>query len=317
MFIRQEPPVLGGASGAVGVCPHTLAIRVTKKSDYISTIFILYNMPLKYNSFGITLQPYGGLTPEILKKIETHILPKCEYYLVITEPSQRGGEHLHAALYLDRKVELKYFNAKIMKRHFCKLLDERSVWKVAYKGKNLYNDDWVSNYLTKDDSRTVLHQKLPTLDVRQEYYADVERKTSVVADYYYAKLEILFEEWAKKNATGLAKLPREATFKNVCKFMHSAMYEDRTIRVVACPRKLEQIASALLCYVTKGKAQNDLFVERIVHTNINRRQTFATEVHLSDDRIYTEDMKRLASMVVEHEFRAREMIKENDSWTYR
>lgn len=251
-------------------------------------------MTTKFNSFAIILQPYHGITHEIINKIEKYILKQCDYYLVITEPNQRGGQHLHAALFLDRKMLLKDFNSKIMKRNFCKLLDEKSIWKVAYKGKNLYNDDWVSNYLTKDDNRTVLYTKLPPMETRQEYYQDVDKKsTKKITDYYYNKLETLWKEWAPANCAS-------TSLNDINIFLHHAMYKDRTINVIADPRKQQRIANALRCYVTRGECKNALYEDIIYDTRRQREHKLAMELSTTEIYAYNQDVKDLARRVIEH-----------------
>ena len=70
------------------------------------------------------------------------------------------------------------------------------MWKVAYKGKPWYNEDWYVNYCNKDDNTVVIFNKMCTQDERLSLYVDVQvqDRSSRAADPYFARLEKMWDE---------------------------------------------------------------------------------------------------------------------------
>lgn len=205
----------------------------------------------KYNAYGITLRPVGGITSIDIEKCLnylTQLLKKGSIYGVLCI-SEKDDEqrHLHIALYY-RNGQSTSDARKPWARLFSNSWDSRhshstSKFDVACKIKPMYNDDWTTKYLTKGDKTVVLLSCLPNEEVRKSLYKDTRRTTPIASDPFYAKLERFWKELRG------AQVPQN--FKQVSDFLAEIMYVKRYIRVIGSNKRKKEVAYNLMSYIRR------------------------------------------------------------------
>ena len=217
----------------------------------------------KYSCFAFTLRPRDGIRDTDISVISKRLLPSCQYYHIITEKLEEE-RHIHGCVILSAPKDISYFN-KRMKTFFSYLIDEdRAVWKVAYKGKPWYNEDWYVNYCNKDDNTVVIFNKMCTQDERLSLYVDVQvqDRSSRAADPYFARLEKMWDEQKYSVVYDSTPVPlgytryisKMCTLQEIERFLATNMYDLRTLRCVQDSRKLRRICHTLYHYITRSHA---------------------------------------------------------------
>ena len=194
-------------------------------------------------SFALTLRPRHGVTDDEIKSLVKWTKKNAEYYYVITEKKDHE-RHVHAALFLKTKKTRSNF-ATDMLRLF-KHLDIEE--KACLRGgiKKMYNSDFVTNYLEKDDDTVVIEKNLPEISTLDSYFQEVpppSKKGPAQTDPFYSNLEKLWYQY---------KRPIEETNPpNLRNFLMNMMNNERKIRVIADNKKIFQISVALSRYINK------------------------------------------------------------------
>lgn len=205
---------------------------------------------MKYISYSITLRPKGGILDSDIDLLKKFTVKYCKFYMIITEKKD-DERHVHAALYLKKEQQQGHFNRTI-KNVFCRMFEEReSIWGVAYKGKPMYNDDFVSKYMQKDDDTVVVESHLPDIVERCSYYRDTPAKEKVeyYADPYYQKLKKLYVETVPEGKIGPDMRPSN---EDMHKFLYDLMYKHYKIKVISDHRKFRRVCKCLRHYVCRG-----------------------------------------------------------------
>lgn len=208
---------------------------------------------MKYICFAMTLRPRDGILETDLSPIDKY-LKKCDYYHVISEKEEEQ-KHIHACFFLKEERELKVFN-RYWKRQYQYMLDsERGIWKYLYVGKPVYNDDWISKYLNKNDETKVIYSKIPGKNDRITYYRDIEiqdQKTRS-ADPYFNKLERLWEEndqFGSREENGF--IIRECNLYFIERFLCYLMFDARVIKPVQNAARMRRLCKTLEMYIKKS-----------------------------------------------------------------
>lgn len=203
---------------------------------------------MKVKAIAITFRPKHGITDEHISKILHYCIPRCKYYAFITEKTGEA-RHLHGALFLHKEIEPKYFNRAIKKSLFSKIITELNDGtniRAAYHGSTIYNDDFVTRYLEKDDDTEQVGSYLPDKkEEREVYYTDVrEFKRPEIGDYVHDKFEKSFYEEYDNNGT---TVNTDEIEEHLC----NLMYVERTWRCIRDPRKMKQLVWSLWSYMNK------------------------------------------------------------------
>lgn len=211
----------------------------------------------KIKAIALTLRPLGGVTDDDIALFFNTIDGKVKYQYTITE-KDGDSRHLHAALYLRTEMTLSSFN-QMMKRKFQKTFEERnSIWKYAYVGKQMYNDDWVTKYLKEEneegakatDECVVLEDHLPDEEERGTYYSDVpHRQSKQQGDAYFLRLERLYYEYNPSRDLTLHE--SQPTLQQLESFMCRMMYKERRLNVMRDDRKLRRTIKCLRQFLLK------------------------------------------------------------------
>ena len=203
-------------------------------------------MSTKAKAIALTIRPKEGITDMTIDKIKAYCIPLCEYYHFITEKTGTA-RHMHAALFLTKEYEVKYFNRDIKKKlliPLLKALNDGSQLKHAYRGKSIYNADWHNHYCAKGDDTVHVGSYLPKDPAAlQAYYRDTVKKT--FHDYVHFDFENAYHEQYGKD--------HEPSLDDVNRFLCYQMYDARTRRVITEPRKVKNLIYSLHAYMIKSK----------------------------------------------------------------
>lgn len=199
----------------------------------------------KTKSIAITFNPGGEIKDETINEIMDYCIPKCNYYHFVTE-KKGAKKHMHGALYLQDEVETKYFNRDIkdkLLKGLCAKLDGTEL-KHAYKGKSIYNDDWLNKYCKKDPDLHLVKSYLPKDKAKlPEYYRETKEKKFY--DYVHFNFE---KEFLEHNPNYEHEQYR---LQDIEMFLCYQMYGARTRRVIQEPRKAKNLIRSLHSYMNK------------------------------------------------------------------
>ncbi|AXQ65472.1 MAG: hypothetical protein [Circular genetic element sp.] len=200
----------------------------------------------KFSTYAITLRTRNGVDAVIISTALEWIKKRCEYFHVVTEKTGSAC-HIHAALYLKTTVT-KCHMTTIWLRVLKKLDLDSDELKVARKGvKILYSNDFIDNYLNKDDDTVVIESQLPEKASLIQYYppkpttGSATRKRNCSA--YYVELEALWHQYKRPLL--------EVNTENCRHFLFNMMYNERCINIIKDDRTIIQTARHLTRFLNK------------------------------------------------------------------
>lgn len=201
---------------------------------------------LRFKTYALTLRPRNGVDTDMISTCTKWIKKRCEFYHIVTE--KEGSErHIHAALYLKAEVTKSNLNTVWVRLLKTFKLDSAEL-SVARKGvKILYSNDFVDNYLDKDDDTVVIESNLPESGTLLQWYPpkpvvqDRAKKHSI----YYHELEAL---WEKHKRPLL-----EVNTENCRHFLFNMMYNERCINIIKDDRTIIQTARHLTRWLNKAE----------------------------------------------------------------
>lgn len=201
---------------------------------------------MEFKTFAITFRPSNGVSDLHIEKTMKWVRKHGEYYHVITEKTG-SSRHIHAAVFL--KKEKTQGNVCVM---LCGLYqdltpEEKTVLRRGVKV--LYNYDWISNYLDKDDDTVVIASNLPEKSRLESYFPEkpddpiVNRARKCSA--YYHELEDL---WRKRQPVAV-----EINTITARDFLFRMMYSERCINVIRDDKTIIQTARHLVRWLNKSE----------------------------------------------------------------
>lgn len=198
----------------------------------------------KYKTYALTLRPKDGVTDPQLEKLEEWIRKRSLYYHVITE-KQGSERHAHAGMVLKVPVTRGNFGT-LVKRLFSEL--DQAEQRVLLNGvKIMYNEDFIRNYLDKDDDTVVVCSCLPEAGHMESYFppkpAVLEKKRKCSA--YYHELEQLWKKHSRPDV--------QVGTENVRNFLFKMMYSERCIPIIRDDRAIVQTARHLTRWISKSE----------------------------------------------------------------
>jgi len=197
---------------------------------------------MEFKTYAFTLRPADGVNDDHLKTFDKWVRKNCEYYHLITEKTG-SARHLHAALYL-KKPKTRSNVSTFLVRLFSDLTPtERS---VMLKGlKVLYNNDWVTNYLNKDDDTVVIASNLPEKSHLESWYPSLPKTESKTkrCSLYYHELESLWYKYQPVDAEVNTMVARD--------FLFRMMYSERVLPVLRDDKAIVQTARHLVRWLNK------------------------------------------------------------------
>lgn len=194
----------------------------------------------RFSSYALTLNPRDGVNDEVVSAVTQWIKKRCLYYHIVTEKTGTQ-RHVHAALYLRIQVTRSNLTT-VWLRELKKFDFDTEEISVARKGvRILYSNDFIDNYLNKDDDTVVIESCLPEKGELTQYYppkplpTTTSRKRKCSA--FYHELE---ELWHKHKRPLL-----EVNTENCRHFLFNMMYNERCINVIRDDKTIIQTARHL------------------------------------------------------------------------
>lgn len=202
-------------------------------------------MPIshKIRSYAITIRPRFGVTDDQVKKFDSWVRKNCDYYYVITEKDD-DARHVHAGIFLKKHEILSNLCLRLT-RLFKELdHDEKTVMRDGVK--RMYNGDFMSSYMAKQDATVVISKNLPEESTLEDYFREVQppqKKGPSCTDPYYGNLEKLWFQYKRPI--------EESNPVNLRHFLMRMMNVERVIKVIADNKKIFQLSCALSRYINK------------------------------------------------------------------
>lgn len=198
---------------------------------------------MKCSTFALTIRPRNGVTDSMISTIVNWIKSRCLYYLIVTEKLD-SARHVHAGIVLKKEVTRSNL-CMSLSRLLNDSLDheERRVFLSGIK--IMYNDDWINNYLNKDDDTVIIESSLPEAGFLESYYPVQETTTRKPrCSAYYVNLERL---WYENKIPGT-----EVNTLVVRDFLFELMYNKRVIDIIRDDKGIVQVARHLVRFLKKA-----------------------------------------------------------------
>lgn len=161
----------------------------------------------------MTVRPRSGLTDDMIKRAVT-CFEKLDGAFAVTEKT--GSErHLHAAMFLKKEVKKCQIVERMKVIQGEMDVDELRVLKSGVKV--LYSDDWVKQYLDKQDSTVIVYDGLP--DDMGSYYPDPESQAGAIGRNGNTPIGL---------TTLFQKSQRDVTLGNCLDFLRELWFVKRT-----------------------------------------------------------------------------------------
>jgi len=198
-----------------------------------------------FKTYAITVRPKDGITDVHLSKFCKWVKKHCLYYHVVTEKTD-FERHIHAGVVFH--VARKRCNVlTLMKFLFRDFTDEEK--KVLLRGvKIMYNEDFIKNYLDKNDDTVVIESCLPEAGHMEKYFPpkkiESDGRTKKCSVYYH-ELERL---WYEHNEPHV-----EVNTINVRDFLFRMMYSLRVLPVIRDDQTIKQTAKHLTRWINKSE----------------------------------------------------------------
>lgn len=127
---------------------------------------------LETKSFQLTISTKTDVDQRVVDHVRAYCEKKCVFYHVVCEHGDSGKRHLHAMLLYEQPKQKKNIQDQIWKR-FVKPyhVDDGSIGAVAVKVQVAPGDDWVREYLKKEEDHEVVTSKWDEQAV-QSYFPD-------------------------------------------------------------------------------------------------------------------------------------------------
>lgn len=199
---------------------------------------------VRFKTFALTLRPRNGITDKQVEDLAGWIRKRSEHYHIVSEKTG-AAKHVHAALFLKTAVTRSNF-AVVYSRLLKKFSLDFEEIAVAKKGlKILYNNDFVVNYLDKDDDTIVIASSLPEVSRLESYYPPKPTVKNRVEQHskYYWQLESLWHKHVPPTY--------EVNTPNVRDFLFKMMYHERCLSVIKDDRQIIQVARHLTRWLNR------------------------------------------------------------------
>ena len=200
-----------------------------------------------FKTFAFTIRPLDGVTDEHVSSTMAWCRRNAQYYHIITEKSG-SQRHIHAGVFL-KKERSKGDVCKMLLNLFRALTpQEKSVLRQGVK--IMYNWDFISVYLDKDDETEVIGSNLPEKSSLESWFppkpvSTVEGKTRKCSIYYH-ELEALWYKHQPVTAEVNTVVARDFLFK--------MMYSLRVLPVIRDDKMIVQTARHLVRWLNKAES---------------------------------------------------------------
>ena len=215
-----------------------------------------------YRSFALTIRPRMGITSNTIDAFKSWLL-KQPYAVAVTE-MEHQARHLHAQIWLD-EGRTKDDVSKAVKRICERTIEDwdAAQTKVLRGGIKVAYSDWYLEYLVDNEAKG--NVELDSIIVNnppgrtEQYYPSEEEQELVKAVSNAADPKFLSME--QQCSEYLEKTNQDLTIKNVAKWLCSAMFQERTMKVLVNQRDRTAICKTLFAYMSHS-TNTELFLEK-------------------------------------------------------
>ena len=208
------------------------------------------NAQPKLKPYALTVSPKHDIIDPVVSDVARVIADISDQHAVVCETS--GKRHLHAFILL-KQPKTTSNAGKWFKKHIGRILQEHDQEHApsAIFVKPCYNDDWVTQYLTKDADVEVISQDMPDPDTRTAAYAEVpdKRKKSI---QYNSSLVRLAADFCRAHPL---MPPRCVDHKRVEKWYLQLCYAQRA-PYIEDPRRFNRKMIAICAFIRKDEEYN-------------------------------------------------------------
>ena len=198
---------------------------------------------LKFKSYALTIRPTQGVTDNDVVKFSNWVRPRCEYYHIITEKDDEC-RHIHAALILKMEQNKSNLTTLLIRLFKDFTTEEKSVLRKGVK--IMYNNDFITKYMDKNDSTVVIASCLPEISHLESYYPKtrpLQKGEKGSMNPYYKHLSELWYEHAPPQY--------EINTINARHFLFKMMYAIDAIKILKDDNTIKQTAKHLVRYLLK------------------------------------------------------------------
>ena len=204
--------------------------------------------PRTFRSFAFTIRPSLGVKIALEEGVIRWL---SRYSGFLCAEMDGEARHLHGVIYLETSKTKGDINKSLESVCSRKVDDWNSSQNIVLRRgtKICYNDDFITEYLAKEDN--ILYSNIP--ENTSDYYPTLEEQKAIMAksnavDQRFHQWEIDFNK--SKYRKKAKKLPQCAILF-VAQFLEDMMFCCRKYPVVTDPKKRKEYARALLMYVSK------------------------------------------------------------------
>lgn len=210
---------------------------------------------MSYRSYAFTIRPLKGVS----EKLEFAIVKYLErqgYAFAVTEMEDEA-RHIHGQIWYDVATEKGTLN-KALERICSREVEDWSPSQthVLRRGTKIaYSDDFIDNYLAKEDKDNVIFNNPPGNS--GDYYPSEEEQNKVksqanAVDKKFHKLEQQYKEWNELQPPSRkwdGVISKWHNLRSVSFFYMDSMFKSKTIMVVTDKKKRTETAKSLYLYI--------------------------------------------------------------------
>lgn len=206
----------------------------------------------KYPVLALTLRPREGIDSEDLNAFLYLSEKYAKQWCIITHKSD-NERHIHAVWFLKEERQVSDISGKKKPlgtkffQKWCEL--GGSVWEVAVKVKNCYNDDWFTEYLEDEkpgDAPRVIVSN--TVKMSKQQRMDIYIDTQPKANRHVQNPEM--EKWERMFKEDYPDISNP-TVGDIEEFFTQHYYIKRDLKIVKDPRKFKSECHHLRKFISK------------------------------------------------------------------
>lgn len=215
----------------------------------------------KYKAWSFTLRPALGAQSALQEAVVGWLKKQPYGFACLEMPEDDTARHIHGCVW-KHKEPCRKGEINTALQRIC----ERSVpdWSPAQQlvlrrgTRIMYNDDWIENYLSKDEDTIVLYN-VPPEDTSEFYPSEDEQKAvinkSAAVDKKFHDWSVQFFEWYENS--NISKTNDISKYV-ISLFMSDMMYVSKKWNVITDGKKRRDVCTSLFYYVSgyKGASGN-------------------------------------------------------------
>lgn len=216
---------------------------------------------LKFTGWKLTISTKFDIHDETVERVKKWAHKTCHMYWIVLERGESGVKHLHA-LMCRKEEAMKYSLHDHVWKHYVRPFNEECVGVKAVKFDILYNAEWSTWYLSKEEDHELVDKNYDVA-LESDYYATQEQQAILIrerdinasCDPFYARHKERFLEWNRRDTNGPGvdvggynSYP--VTTQRCIEYFYWRMFVDKSMKVISDARRVRWLGRALERYVT-------------------------------------------------------------------